>query len=146
MKLELELGAAPDVLSGDPERLEQVFVNLYANAAGFSPEGGRVVVASELAELDGGTVLQVAVADQGPGVSADDAERIFAPFVRGPRPAAAGSGGVGLGLAICRRIAAAHGGRIEAVSDLGYGLFRVTLPTAGHRPAVRCLASRENQP
>jgi signal transduction histidine kinase len=130
VKLELELGAAPDGLSGDAERLEQVFVNLLANAAGFSPEGGRVVVASELAELDGGPVLQVAVADQGPGIPAADAERIFAPFVRGPRPAGSGSGGVGLGLAICRQIAAAHGGRIEAVPDLGYGLFRVTLPGA----------------
>ncbi len=145
VKLELELGAAPDALSGDPERLEQVFVNLFANAAGFTPEGGRVVAVSELAELDGGTVLQVAVADQGPGISADDAERIFAPFVRGPRPAGAGSGGVGLGLAICRRIVGAHGGRVEAVPDLGYGLFRVTLPTAGHRPAVRCRPSRETE-
>jgi signal transduction histidine kinase len=130
VKLELELGAAPDALQGDAERLEQVFVNVLANAAGFSPEGGRVVVASELAELNGGPVLQVAVADQGPGISRADAERIFTPFVRGPRPAGAGSGGVGLGLAICRRIAAAHGGRIEAVPDLGYGLFRVTLPSA----------------
>jgi len=128
VKLELELGAAPDGLLGDPERLEQVFVNLLANAAAFSPEGGRVSVASELAELAGGPVLQVAVADQGPGIAADDAERIFAPFVRGPRPSGASSGGAGLGLAICRRIAAAHGGGIEAVPDLGYGLFRVTLP------------------
>jgi len=128
VKLELELGAAPDALQGDPERLEQLFVNLLANAAGFSPEGGRVSVASELAELAGGSVLQVAVADQGPGIATADAERIFAPFVRGPRPAGTGSGGVGLGLAICRRIAAAHGGAIEAVPDRGYGLFRVTLP------------------
>jgi len=133
VKLELELGASPDSLQGDPERLEQVFVNLLANAAGFSPEGARVVLASELAELEGGTVLQVAVADQGPGLAAADAERVFAPFVRGPRPAGASSGGVGLGLAICRRIAAAHGGRIEAVPDLGYGLFRVTLPGARGR-------------
>lgn len=128
VKVECELGAAPDELLGDPERLEQVFVNLLANAAAFSPEGARVRIASDSAELDGGSVLQVAISDQGPGIARADAERVFRPFVRGPRPPGRGSSGVGLGLAICLRILDAHGGRIEAVPDLGYGLFRVTLP------------------
>ena len=130
VKLELELAAAPDDLSGDPERLEQVFVNLLANAAAFSPEGGRVQLASEFAELADGAVLQVAVRDQGPGIARADADRIFRPFVRGPRAPGSSSAGVGLGLAICQRIVTAHGGRIEAVPDLGYGLFRVSLPSA----------------
>jgi signal transduction histidine kinase len=129
-KVELELGAAPDALLGDAERLEQVFVNLLANAAAFSPEGGRIHVATDVAELRDGSVLQVAITDQGPGVGRDDAERIFRAFVRGPRAPGARSAGVGLGLAICQRIVAAHGGRIEAVPDLGYGLFRVSLPSA----------------
>jgi two-component system OmpR family sensor kinase len=129
VKVECELGAAPDSLLGDAERLEQVFVNLLANAAAFSPEGARVRIVSELAELDAGTSLQVAISDEGPGLSRADAERVFLPFVRGPRAPGASSSGVGLGLAICLRILAAHGGRIEAVPDLGYGLFRVTLPT-----------------
>ena len=135
VKVECELGASPDTLLGDAERLEQVFVNLLANAAGFSPEGARVRIATDLAELDGGAVLQVAVSDEGPGLSGADAERVFQPFVRGPRAPGAASSGVGLGLAICVRILAAHGGRIEAVPDLGYGLFRVTLP--GHRGDAR---------
>jgi signal transduction histidine kinase len=134
VKVELELAATPDALLGDAERLEQVFVNLLANAAAFSPEGGRVRLATELAELDGGAVLQVAVTDQGPGLSASDSARVFRPFVRGPRAPGAGSSGVGLGLAICVRILNAHGGRIEAVPDLGYGLFRVTLPSHGGGP------------
>jgi signal transduction histidine kinase len=129
VKVECELGAIPDSLLGDAERLEQVFVNLLANAAAFSPEGARVRVVSELAELDGGPVLQVAISDEGPGIARVDAERVFRPFVRGPRAPGASSSGVGLGLAICLRILEAHGGRIEAVPDLGYGLFRVTLPT-----------------
>jgi signal transduction histidine kinase len=128
VKIEHELGAAPDRLLGDADRLEQVFVNLLANAAAFSPDGGRVRVVSEMAELEGGGVLQVAISDEGPGVERADAERLFLPFVRGPRPPDGGSSGVGLGLAICQRILAAHGGQIEAVPDLGYGLFRVTLP------------------
>ncbi|HTO70243.1 MAG TPA: PAS domain-containing sensor histidine kinase [Myxococcota bacterium] len=134
--VECELGAVPDALLGDPERLEQVFVNLLANAAAFSPEGARVRVASDLAELDDGAWLQVAIRDEGPGVTRGDAERIFRPFVRGPRAQGSSSAGVGLGLAICRRIVSAHGGRIEAVPELGYGLFRVSLPS-GQRGSER---------
>jgi signal transduction histidine kinase len=129
VKVECELGASPDALLGDADRLEQVFVNLLANAAAFSPEGARVRIVSDLAELDGGPTLQVALSDEGPGIARADAERLFLPFVRGPRPPGASASGVGLGLAICRRIVAAHGGHIEAVPDLGYGLFRVTLPS-----------------
>jgi len=127
--IECELLAEPDALAGDPDRLEQVFVNLLANAAAWSPYGGRVVVSTDLAELAEGTVMQIAVADQGPGVALADADRIFRPFVQGHASVGVASGGVGLGLAICRRIVSTHGGRIEAVPDLGHGLFRVTLPS-----------------
>jgi signal transduction histidine kinase len=133
VKVECELHASPDQLVGDPERLEQVFVNLLANAAAFSPEGARVHIATDLAELDEGAVVQIAIADQGPGVRAEDVEKIFLPFVQGHGSAGVASGGVGLGLAICRRIVAAHGGRIEAVPGLGHGLFRVTLPSGRSR-------------
>ena len=76
-----------------------------------------------------GTVVQIAVADQGVGVASPDIERIFRPFVQGHASVGVASGGVGLGLAICRRIVSAHGGHIEAVPDVGHGLFRVTLPS-----------------
>jgi signal transduction histidine kinase len=128
VKVDLELDADPDEIVGDGERLEQVFVNLLANAAAFSPDGGRVRVATEVAELATGAVVQIAVVDEGPGVAQADAERIFAPFVQGHRTPGVASGGVGLGLAICRRIARAHGGEVCAVPGVGYGLFRVTLP------------------
>jgi len=127
--VECELGAQPDELVGDSDRLEQVFVNLLANAAAYSPVGGRVLVSTGLAELDEGTVLQAAVSDQGPGVARGDVDRIFEPFVQGHASVGVASGGVGLGLAICRRIVSAHGGRIETIPDLGHGLFRVTLPS-----------------
>ena len=127
--VECELSAEPDTLVGDADRLEQVFVNLLANAAAFSPDGGRVFISTDLAELAQGTEIQIAVADQGPGVAGADVDRIFQPFVQGHASVGVASGGVGLGLAICRRIVSAHGGRIEAVPDVGYGLFRVTLPS-----------------
>ena len=124
-----DLAARPDGLLGDPDRLEQVFVNLLANAASHSPVNGRVQISTDLAELEDGPVVQVAVADQGPGVALVDIERIFRPFVQGHASLGVASGGVGLGLAICRRIVSAHGGHIEAVPDVGHGLFRVTLPS-----------------
>ncbi len=129
VSVEREFGAIPDDLIGDPDRLEQVFVNLLANAAAYAPTGSLVRLTTDLAELDGGTVLQVAVSDQGPGVSQADVERIFGAFVQGHASVGVASGGVGLGLAICRRIVSAHRGRIEAVPDLGHGFFRVTLPS-----------------
>lgn len=127
--VECELGAHPDDLIGDPDRLEQVFVNLLANAAAFSPPGGRVSITTDLAELGEGTFVQIAISDQGPGVLRADVDRIFGAFVQGHASVGVASGGVGLGLAICRRIVAAHSGRIEAVPELGHGLFRVTLPS-----------------
>jgi signal transduction histidine kinase len=127
--VECELAADPDAMCGDPDRLEQVFVNLLANAAAHSPHGGRVLVSTDSAELEDGAVVQIVVADQGPGVVGADIERIFQPFVQGHASVGVASGGVGLGLAICRRIVTAHGGHIEAVPDVGHGLFRVTLPT-----------------
>jgi len=127
--VECELLAQPDALCGDPDRLEQVFVNLLANAASHSPEGGRVLVSTDTAELEDGSFVQIAVADQGSGVGLADIERIFRPFVQGHGSVGVASGGVGLGLAICRRIVSDHGGHIEAVPDVGHGLFRVTLPS-----------------
>jgi two-component system sensor histidine kinase KdpD len=75
--------------------------------------------------------VEVVVADRGPGLPAGEEERIFEKFVRG-----AGTGrGVGLGLAICRAIVAAHGGRIWAENRTGGGAaFRFTLPLGGIPP------------
>jgi signal transduction histidine kinase len=128
LRLELRLDAVPDALSADPARLQQVLLNLLANAAKFAPEG--TVVRVETACAPGQDALEVRVIDAGPGVVADEAKRIFRPFVRGRAAAASGAAGVGLGLSICQRIVEAHGGAIEAVADTGHGIFRVRLPRA----------------
>ena len=123
LAVELDLAAEDYLLIGDADWLEQVFVNLLVNASCFAPRGSAVQIHTSLAQLAQGESLCAAVRDSGPGVPPADVERIFEPFVRGT----AASGGLGLGLAICRRVVSAHGGTIEAVPGSG-GLFRVLLP------------------
>ncbi len=126
IKVDLALEDLDDAhLQADPDRLEQVFVNLISNAVAHSPEDGHVSLQASVIELDDGPFVTVAVADHGPGIAPEDVHSIFEPFVRGKD---ARSGGVGLGLAICARIIQMHGGAIEAVPSAGRGLFRVTLP------------------
>ncbi len=129
VKLELQLDADDDAVLADATRLEQVIVNLLTNALKFGPEGGTVAVSTSHLELEEGPWLCLSVRDQGPGVPASEAEIIFQPFVRGRLGQEAGSRGVGLGLAIGRKLVEAHEGTIEAVPSLGYGLFRVLLPS-----------------
>jgi signal transduction histidine kinase len=131
MRLELDLGAEPDVVSADPASLEQVLLNLLTNAAKFAPEGSAVCLAT--ARLDAPPSLSITVRDQGAGVGRTEAEEIFNPFVRGEAAATSPSSGVGLGLAICRRILVAHGGTIEALPNESGGVFRLTLPAEPER-------------
>lgn len=126
----LELEPSADPVDADPFRLEQVFTNLLENALKFAPEGSTVRVNATVGEGEKGEVVLLTVEDEGPGIEAAEAERIFLPFVQG-RAARGGSvGGVGLGLAICQRIVEAHGGSIEALPSPGGGLFRVVVPLA----------------
>ena len=111
------------LVEGDSARLRQVLDNLIGNAIGHSPPGGEVRVTAARA----GKTVVVEVADQGDGIAASDLERVFEPGVRltSDRP------GSGLGLAVARAIAQAHGGGVEAVSTPGRGAtFRLVLPGA----------------
>jgi signal transduction histidine kinase len=114
----------------DRLRVEQVLTNLIQNALDYTPRGGSVeLIAERLVEASGRGFVEIAVCDEGPGVVASDRERIFEPYVRvGDR---ARVGGLGLGLAICKRIAEAHGGQI-GVSERqsGGARFAFTLPAA----------------
>jgi two-component system sensor histidine kinase KdpD len=110
--------------------IEQVMINLFDNAIKHTPKG----TALELSATESFYTVTVSLADRGPGIQAGEEERIFEKFVRG---SASGSG-VGLGLAICRTIITAHGGRIWAESREGGGaVFRFTLSAAGIPPAPR---------
>ncbi|MGQ0482568.1 MAG: sensor histidine kinase [Pseudonocardia sp.] len=119
----------PITVSADPGRLAQVLANLLDNARRHTPDGGEVTVTIDRAA--GGTA-RIRVADTGPGVPEVDRERIFDRLVRldqarareGSQPGR-GAGGAGLGLAIARGIARAHGGELRCTGD---SVFELTLP------------------
>ena len=125
--LEMELAIPADMpdVKGDRIRLQQIFINLVANAIRFSPEGGKVV-------LRGGQDDHhewVEVVDEGPGVPEADRARIFDRFQQLENALSRGEG-TGLGLPIVKLLTELHGGTIEvlgAPTEPG-GLFRVTLP------------------
>jgi len=107
---------------GDPERIHQVVANLLENAVRHSPPGGVVRLSASPTGATGTVAIEVA--DQGPGIPAAEAERVFQRFSRGA------DGGTGLGLAIARWIVDLHGGTIRALPGQPSGcLVRVVLPT-----------------
>jgi two-component system sensor histidine kinase KdpD len=113
--------------------LEQVLMNLLDNAAKYAPAGTPIYIH---AWIDAGEVL-VQVADRGPGLAAEDLEHVFEKFYRGAHATATASRGAGLGLAICRAIIQAHGGRIWAENRPGGGAcFLFSLPLEGSPPTV----------
>ncbi len=124
-ELQLSLPEEPIPLRCDPTRIEQVLNNLVANAIKYSPEGGAV----QVAVVREGAEVAIAVADQGVGIAAEDQRRLFERYWRAPSSSRVAPG-VGLGLWAARRIAEAHGGRIEVTSAAGEGsTFTLRLPS-----------------
>jgi len=124
----------PATITGDADRLNEVFGNLLSNAFKFTRRGGRIRLAAARAEVAGGEGLEIAVSDTGVGIPEDKLPRVFEKFFQvgdGEQPRHAGSG---LGLAIAKEIVDAHGGAIDVESRVGEGTtFRVLLPV---RPSL----------
>jgi chemotaxis family two-component system sensor kinase Cph1 len=117
----LDIGELPDV-EGDPRQLRRVFQNLVGNAVKFRGDASLRV---QVSALRGSKEWVVTVLDNGIGVDPDQTSRIFGMFSRGD----AEREGAGIGLAVCRRIVEAHGGRIWVEPGGGGGsAFRFTLP------------------
>lgn len=124
--LTVEFGPPLPIIKGDADRLAQVFTNLVDNALKHTPAEGRVRISA--GQTPEG--VQVAVADTGAGIPAEDLGRVFERFYQVDKSRAR-PGGVGLGLAITKEIVQAHRGAIQVESIQGLGTrFTVTLPAA----------------
>ncbi len=112
----------------DPPRIEQVLTNLIGNALRYAPHDSTIEVGARLATAAGRDFVEISIADAGPGVPARERARIFEPYVQ---VEAQRAGGLGLGLAICKRIVEAHGGVIHVEeSPDGGSRFVFRLPAA----------------
>ena len=125
----IEIGLPPELprIAADRERIVQVLNNLFSNASRYSPGSSTIHVTASIEDV----YVAISVTDEGPGISAEQLPQLFRKFAR-PDGADSGreTGGMGLGLAICKGVVEAHGGRIWAESaspDLGTR-FTFTIP------------------
>ena len=132
-RVSTELPADLPLVPLDAVLIEQVLVNLLENAIKYTPPGSPLEIRAR--RLAG--AVEVAVADRGPGIPTGEERRIFDKFYR---LSSGHGGGVGLGLAICRAIVMAHGGRLEVANRDGGGAeFRFQLPVTGQPPSLDAL-------
>lgn len=111
----------------DRQAVERILTNLIVNAAKYSPAGTRIVVAAAQRE----STVTLTVSDEGPGIAPEDRARVFDSFYRGKRTN--GSSGLGLGLAIVRRLAELQDGRVEIAGTDRGSTFTVVLPGGSER-------------
>jgi two-component system sensor histidine kinase TrcS len=121
---------------GDQERLHQLVMNLLSNAAAHTPAGTSVVARVVVAlDADGGQVVEVAISDDGPGISEELVPELFERFARGDSSRSRAAGSSGLGLAIVASIVDAHGGQIAVASSSEGTRFTVRMPGAADAAA-----------
>lgn len=107
-KLNLQIPADLPLINVDPKRIAQVLVNLVRNAATYSPDGTEISISASIR----GDYAQVNVSDEGPGIMPSEQKKVFKAFQRGMKAENGVTPGAGLGLAICKGLVEAHGGRI----------------------------------
>jgi signal transduction histidine kinase len=136
VRVEVEPGLC---VRGDEAMLAAALRNLLINLRKYAAEGGYAGVSARA----GGGAVEIVVEDRGPGIPPDERRRVFEPFFRGRRAAESQAPGSGIGLALVRRIAEAHGGTVEA-RPLERGMaFAIRLPAAGREPDPQGAPARE---
>ncbi|HEY2189576.1 MAG TPA: hybrid sensor histidine kinase/response regulator, partial [Caldimonas sp.] len=133
--LVIEPGPVPGIaVDGDMTRLTQVVANLLNNAAKYTPAGGRITLATQ---LEGGDAI-VRVSDTGIGIAADQLPHVFEMFNQVDRSSPRAQGGLGIGLALVKRLVGMHGGSVSAASaGPGRGSrFEIRLPAVGRARAA----------
>ena len=136
--VEVRFPDAPLMALADPDRIEQVVVNLLDNAIKFTPQGGRITLQCQ----DTGKEIMATVSDNGEGILQADREHIFDRFFTGDKAHTAGKG-TGLGLSICQRIMEQHGRQIRLLPTQEGAAFAFTLEKAKAQPAPRLTAKEE---
>ena len=133
-RLDIDLPAEPLILEADPIRLAQVLANLLNNAAKYTEQGGQI----RLVARREGTAVSISVRDNGVGIAADMLDRVFDLFRQIDHPFNRAQGGLGIGLALVKRLVEMHGGTVHANSaGLGHGTeFVVRLPLAARGRAA----------
>jgi PAS domain S-box-containing protein len=116
LSLNIQIGAGPFMVHGDPTRLAQVIGNLLQNAAKFTPAGGHISVRLEHDPHDR-THATLSVRDDGAGIAAETLAHLFEPFIQADRTLDRSRGGLGLGLALAKGIVDLHGGTISVRSN-----------------------------
>ncbi|MEV0009822.1 ATP-binding protein [Streptomyces sp. NPDC051840] len=117
---------------GNRSQLAAALGNLVENAVNYSPARTRVGIAARKVAAQGGDLIEIAVTDQGLGISEKDRERVFERFYRVDPARSRATGGTGLGLAIVKHVAASHGGEVTVWSSEGQGsTFTLRLPESG---------------
>ena len=118
----------PDLLIGDPHRIEQILLNLLSNAIKFTAAGHIDIRLSALEQQAERLCLAIEIEDTGVGLSHEEIDRLFKPFAQADATMTRRYGGSGLGLAICKRLAEMMDGQISVSSQPGHGsTFRVIL-------------------
>lgn len=102
------------LIHADRIRVRQVFINLINNAIKFSPENGKIIIAAKPVKQG---LIEISIADSGPGISKADHERIFSEFYRAPQDHQGDEKSTGIGLAVCKRMVEYHGGKIWVDSE-----------------------------
>ncbi|MFJ4838009.1 sensor histidine kinase [Streptomyces sp. NPDC088746] len=125
-------GTADLFVWGNRSQLAAALGNLVENAVNYSPARTRVGIAARKLAAPGGDLIEIAVTDQGIGISEKDRERVFERFYRVDPARSRATGGTGLGLAIVKHVAASHGGEVTVWSSEGQGsTFTLRLPESG---------------